>query len=172
MKLKAIHLAIAYCILYISFTLFFYFTQQFKPFNYVYLGSMALILPFVLITVKIQRENTYGGYISSKDAFREGMKFIVLLTFLLIVFQTFFYFMGWKEFKAEFLPALIRESVSDIEKLGKKKFTEAEIQKSIQEELNNITLFKEITFTFFRCIFAGFFSSFLAAIFLKRSKKA
>ena len=171
MKNKPLLIAIFYSVAYIIATLYFYYSERYALFNIVYLLSMALILPLVILTVKIQRD-AFGGYISGKSAVREGMKFVLYSVFILVVFQCAFYFAGWREFKTESLPIYIREKALELDKLGKRKFDEKQLQQVIVEETKNITLFKELTFVFFRCIFVGLFSSFLTAALMKRSKPA
>jgi Ca2+/Na+ antiporter len=170
MKKYPLLLAIIFSFLYIASTLFFYFTQRFAAFNFVYLMAMGAMIPFVILTIKLQRDNVLQGKISGRVAAREGMRFVLYSIFFLLLFQTIFYYSGWKEFKADALPQYIREQAIRLDQMNKRKFNEVELQKAIQEELKNITLFKELSFVFYRYIFVGIFASFISATFMKTTK--
>jgi len=62
-------------------------------------------------------------------------------------------------------PQVLKEQIA----AGKIKLTEAEIPKVIALDVADVTLFKEVTSVIFKNIFYGMFSSFVAAIFLKRN---
>jgi predicted secreted protein len=170
MKNKPLLLAGIYSLIYIVSTLFFYTTERFSNLNMVYLLAMALILPMVILTIKIERDETNHGYISGREAVKAGMRFVLYSTLILMLFQAIFYYSGWREFKINALPSYVRERALELDKMGKRKFDEKQLQVAISEELKNITLFKELTFVFFRCIFLGLFSSFMASIFMKRAR--
>jgi predicted secreted protein len=170
MKNKPLFFAILYSLLYITVTLFLYFTERYAVFNMVYLLAMGLIIPMVVLTIKVQRDGQYGGYISGKNAAKEGMKFVMYSVMILMVFQAFFYYTGWREFKADSLPHYVRSKALELDKLGKRKFNEEQLQVAIKEELKNITLFKELTFVFFRTVFIGLFSSLTAGFIMKKAK--
>lgn len=170
MKKYPLILSIIFSVLYIATTLFFYFTERYAAFNFIYLMAMGVMIPLVVLTIKLQRDNSYGGVISGRNAAREGLRFVIYSIFFLLIFQTLFYYSGWKEFKADALPHYIREQALRLDQMNKRKFNEAELQKAIQEELNNITLFKELSFVFYRYIFVGIFASFISATFMKTTK--
>ncbi len=170
MKKYPLILSIIFSGLYISFTLFFYFTERYGAFNFIYLMAIGALIPLVVLTIKLQRDTVYGGIISGRNAAREGMRFVVYSIFFLLLFQTVFYFNGWREFKSEALPQDIREQAMRLDQMNKRKFNETELQKKIQEELKNITLFKELSFVFYRYIFVGIFASFISATFMKTTK--
>jgi hypothetical protein len=168
MKNKPLLIAIIYASIYIGVTLFFYFTGRFELFNMVYVMSMALVIPLVVLTIKIQRDTVYNGIISGREAAKEGMKFVIYSAIILIIFQAVFYYAGWKDFKMESIPSDFRERVRRLSDTDRATWTEERIQKAIAIELANVTVFKEITGVFFRLVIAGLFSSFLAGLFMKR----
>ncbi|MBC7863246.1 MAG: hypothetical protein IAF38_09740 [Bacteroidia bacterium] len=188
MKNKPLLLAIIYSVIYIGATLYFYFSQQLPAFKMVYVISMAAVLPFVILTIKIQRDSVYQGIISGKEAAKEGMKFVLYSALILGAFQIAFFYGGWRDFKIETIPGFYRAWVDSLSADDKvkyfevgtqkvmarlspaqiEKFREELIQKNIAIQIEGITVFKEFTGVFFRLFFAGLFSSFLAALFLKR----
>ncbi len=172
MKNKPFLFAIIYAVIYVTGTLALYFSQRFELFNMVYIMGMAMLIPFIILTIKIQRDTVYNGVISGKDAAKEGMRFVVYSAVLLVLFQTAFYYAGWRDFKAESIPGFIREQAMMLDKMGKRPFDEKLLQTAITEEVNGITLFKEITFVFIRCMVVGIFTSFAAALFMKSGQRA
>ncbi|MFN6039650.1 MAG: DUF4199 domain-containing protein [Bacteroidota bacterium] len=170
MKNRTLFLALVYSGIYISAVLYLFFSKRFELFNFIYLLSMGLVLPFVVLVIKFKRDEENGGFIGGRDAVKEGMKFVFFATLILILFQSVFYHLGWKDFKASSIPDFIREKANEANKLGKQKIDESQIQRIINEQIKNITLFKEISFVFFRCIFVGFFSSFVAAFLMKKRR--
>ena len=71
MKKYPLILSIIFSGLYISFTLFFYFTERYGAFNFIYLMAIGALIPLVVLTIKLQRDTVYGGIISGRNAARE-----------------------------------------------------------------------------------------------------
>lgn len=163
-------IAILFSIVYIGITLFLYFGERFETMAYLYLMAMAAMIPMVVLSIRLQRDFVYGGQISGRNAAKEGMRFVLYTILFLLIFQSIFYYGGWREFKIENLPHNIREQAIKLDQLGKKKFDEILLQKAIKEELANVTLFKELSFVFYRFIFIGIFTSFISAVFIKTSR--
>jgi hypothetical protein len=171
MKNKPLLFAVIYAAVYITGTLVLYFSQRFALFNMVYIMGMALLIPFIILTIKIQRDTVYNGIISGREAAKEGMRFVLYSALLLVLFQSVFYYAGWRDFKTESIPGFIREQALQLDKMGKRPFDEKQLQIAITEEIKNITLFKEITFVFLRCMVVGIFTSFAAGLFMKSGEK-
>ena len=167
MKNKPFLFALIYAALYIAATLYFYLTQNFKQFNLMYVVAMAAIMPLSVLSIKVQKDTVYGGIISGRNAAKEGMKAALYAAIILIMFQAAFYFSGWKEFKTDSIPSALTEQYNKLVSLGKLKPDPKRLQDAITMEINSVTLFKEISTLFFRTMIAGFFSSFLAALFMK-----
>ena len=124
---------------------------------------------FLLIFL-VRRER--GGQISGKDALKEGLSFILVAVIIFAVFNYIFYekelhdyFVNFKQTKG---PGIILEQA---QKEGK-KFTSDQITKMINDEINDLSAFKDTTYKLFSMLMFGIFSSFIASIFLKRGANA
>ena len=170
MKNYPLLLAVIFSIAYIGITLFLYFSERFETMAFLYLMAMGAMIPMVILSIRLQRDFVYGGPISGRNAAKEGMRYVLFTILFLLIFQTIFFYSGWKEFKMENLPHNIRAHAVKLDQLGKKKFDEVLLQKAIKEELANVTLFKELSFVFYRFIFVGIFGSFISAVFLKTTR--
>ena len=84
---NALTAAILYSLLFIAGVCYSFYGMEAKNITYAYLLGSLAILPFVFFVVWRQRETVYGGSMSGKDAAKEGMKFVVVVILILIVFQ-------------------------------------------------------------------------------------
>ena len=166
---KPFVVALVYSLLFIATICFTFYGGHTQYITHAYLIGLVCMLPFVFIAILWQRQTVYGGIISGKVAVKEGLKFVLVATLILIVFQTVFFEKSFRNFKANYMetvgPQVLKEQIA----AGKIKLTEAEIPKVIALDVADVTLFKEVTSVIFKNIFYGMFSSFVAAIFLKRN---
>lgn len=166
---KPFLVALLYSVLFIATVCFVFYGGYPKYITHAYLLGLICMLPFAFLTIFWQRQTVYGGTISGKNAVKEGLKFVLVTTLLLIVFQSVFFEASFKNFKINYMQTVGPQVLKDQIAAGKIKLTEAEIPKVIALDVADVTLFKEITSVVFKNIFYGVFSSFIAAIFLKRS---
>jgi hypothetical protein len=166
---KPFLVALVYSLLFIASICFVFYGGHSQFITHAYLLGLVSMLPFVFVTIFWQRQTVYGGTISGKNAIKEGLKFVLITTLMLIVFQSVFFEKSFHDFKTNYMetvgPKVLKEQIA----AGKIKLTEAEIPKVIALDVADVTLFKEITSVIFKNIFYGMFSSFVAAIFLKRN---
>jgi hypothetical protein len=166
---KPFIVAFVYSLLFIATICFTFYGGHTQYITHAYLIGLVCMLPFVFIAILWQRQTVFGGIISGKGAVKEGLKFVLVSTLIIIIFQSVFFEKSFKDFKISYMqtvgPKVIKEEIA----AGKTKLTEDQIPKAIALDVADVTLFKEVTSVIFKNIFYGMFSSFVAAIFLKRN---
>lgn len=167
MKKIPVLLACLYSLLFIAAVCFVFYGGQTKYITHVYLIGLMLMLPFIFAAIYFQRERSYNGLISGREAVREGLIFTVTATVILIVFQAVFYQISFHDFKVNFIREAGMVSLKQDLSLG--KFKEADIPAIIEKHVEGVTLFKEITAVIFKTLFYGIFSSFISSLILKRN---
>jgi hypothetical protein len=111
-----------------------------------------------------------GGFLSGRDAVKEGLRFVVAATIYMSLFQVIFFEMDFRDYKINFMESTGPQILKDQIASGKAKIAESEIPRIIQEDVQQVTVFKEITAVVFKNLFYGVFCSFISAIILKRKQ--
>lgn len=111
----------------------------------------------------------YNGVIGGKDAAKEGLRFLVYSTIILVAFQTLFFTLDFKAYKIQFIQTYGVELAKAQIKAGNLKITEAEIPGLIQKEVEQVTLFRECTSIVFKNLFLGIIAVVLTAVALRGS---
>ncbi len=167
-KNKIVALALVYALLFSAAVCMVFYGNHVKYITHVYLIGLLAMFPFVYAAIWFQRKDVHDGEIGGKDAGKEGIRFVVITTFFLIIFQIVFFENVFKEYKINYMntvgPQMLKEQIL----AGKLKITEADIPKMIANDVEGVTLFKEITSVIFKTIFYGVFCSLISAILLRR----
>ncbi len=135
--------------------------------NKVTIIGWLLIVPFCVSAMIFAKKRIYNGLIGGKDAMKEGLKFIIFSTILLMIFQAIFFTLDFKAYKINFIQTYGFELAKAQIKNGNLKITEAEIPSLIQKEIEQITLFKECTSIVFKNLFLGVITSVITAVSMK-----
>jgi len=159
-------LAFIYSLLFAATVCLVFYGDRVKYITHAYLIGLLFMLPFVFWTVWLKRKRE--GVLSGRDAVKEGLRFVVAATLFMALFQVIFFEMDFKEYKINFMQTMGPEILKEQIAAGKAKINEADIPKIIAEDVQQVTVFKEITSVVFKNLFYGSFSAFMAALVLKR----
>jgi len=132
--------------------------------NKVTIISWLLIIPFCVLAMLYAKKAIYDNNIGGKDAMKEGLKFIIFSTLILVVFQAIFFTLDFNAYKIDFIQTYGVELAKTQIKNGHLKITEAEIPNLIKQEINQVTLFKECTSIVFKNLFLGVITSVVTAV--------
>lgn len=160
---------ILYSVLFAVTVSALFYTGQTAWLAHAYLGGLLLFLPFLFLGVYLERKKNYGDVMSGRDGVKTGLKMVVLVIVLLSIFQAIFFYAGFYEFKANYIRTVGPNVLKDQITSGQIKLTLEQIPQAIEADVAGITVVKEITAVVFKYLFYGAFSSFIAAVFLKKS---
>lgn len=165
---KPVLLAIFYTLLFATAVCVVFYGNHIKYITHVYLIGLLCMFPFVYAAVWFQRKDVHDGEIGGKDAGKEGLKFVVMTTLFLVIFQAVFFIASFRDYKVNYMqtvgPQMLKEQIVT----QKLKITEADIPKTIAADVEGVTLFKEVTSVIFKTVFYGLFCSIICAILLRR----
>jgi glucose uptake protein GlcU len=167
MTLKSFLFPLLYSTLYIIAICFTFYGGYDTSINKVVIIGWLAIIPFCVMAMIYAKKNFYNNTIGGKDAVKEGLKFIVYSTIILIIFQAVFFTIDFKEYKIHFMETYGFDLAKEQIKNGKLKLTDAEIPNLIKEEIKQVTLFKECTSIIFKNLFLGTITSVICAVFLR-----
>ena len=132
--------------------------------NKITIIGWLLIIPFCVAAMIYAKKVIYQGNIGGKDAVKEGLKFIVFSTLILVVFQAIFFTLDFKAYKVDFIQTYGVELAKAQIKNGNLKITETEIPNLIKQEVEQVTVFKECTSIVFKNLFLGVITSVITAV--------
>jgi hypothetical protein len=156
-----------YSLLLIAATCITFYGGYTEHINKVTIIGWLLIIPFCVFAMLYAKKTIYNGNIGGKDAVKEGLKFIIFSTIILVIFQAIFFTLDFKAYKIDFMQTYGVELAKTQIKNGNLKITEAEIPNLIKQEIDQVTLFKECTSIVFKNIFLGTITSVIAAVTLR-----
>ena len=164
MNLKTYLPSFLYSLVVILATSITFYGGYVHSINKVTIIGWLLIIPFCVFAVLFAKKYSYNSHIGGKDAVKEGLKFIVYSTVILVVFQAIFFTVDFKAYKVNFIQTYGVELAKAQIKNGNLKITEAEIPGLISQEIQQVTLFKECTSIIFKNLFLGTITSVIAAV--------
>ena len=156
-----------YSLLLIAATCITFYGGYTEHINKVTIIGWLLIIPFCVFAMLYAKKTIYNGNIGGKDAVKEGLKFIIFSTIILVIFQSIFFTLDFKAYKIDFMQTYGVELAKTQIKNGNLKITEAEIPNLIKQEIDQVTLFKECTSIVFKNIFLGTITSVITAVTLR-----
>lgn len=167
MNFKSFIFPIIYSLLVVISMVFTFYGGHVEHINKVAIIGWLFIIPFTVIAMVYAKKTMYDNYISGRDAAKEGFKFIVFSTIVLVAFQCVFFELDFKDYKINFIQTygvdLAREQIKN----GHLKITEDQIPGLIEKEIKEITLFKECTSIVFKNLFLGVITIVITAVGLK-----
>lgn len=140
--------------------------------NTVTIIGWLMIIPFCVLAMLYAKKEMYNGNIGGKDAVKEGLKFVVFSTVILVIFQVIFFTLDFKAYKIHFIETYGFELAKTQIKNGNLKITEAQIPDLIKKEIEQVTLFKECTSIVFKNLFLGTITSVICAVTLRAKLRA
>ncbi|MBC7696451.1 MAG: DUF4199 domain-containing protein [Burkholderiales bacterium] len=171
MSTKTFLYPIIYSILVIVATCITFYGGFTNHINKVTIIGWLLIIPFCVFAMLYAKNTLYHGNIGGKDAVKEGLKFIIFSTVILVLFQCIFFTLDFKAYKINFIQTYGFELAKTQIRNGHLKITEAEIPNLIAKEIEQVTLFKECTSIVFKNLFLGTITSVICAVTLRAKLK-
>ncbi|MBP7808455.1 MAG: DUF4199 family protein [Bacteroidia bacterium] len=167
MNRRALYLGITYSILVIIYKLIIllggYQLTKFG-FYYSHFLSVAFILPFMIIAIKLSRDNDNGGVISGKDAVKVGLG-VFGISVLILSTYTYIEF----EWKLREISVQYYNSAEYLEFLKKQtKITPEMYPKIIEENTAALSAMKAVTAKLFSFFLLSFAFAFITAVFMKK----
>lgn len=156
-----------YSLLLILATCITFYSGHANHMNKVTIIGWLLIIPFCVGAIVYAKKAIYQNNIGGKDAVKEGLKFIIFSSIILVVFQAIFFTLDFKDYKIDYMQTYGVELAKTQIKAGNLKITEAEIPNLIKLEIEQVTLFKECTSIVFKNLFLGLITSVITAVTLR-----
>jgi len=172
MNIKSFLFPSIYSALLIIATCVVFYGGHIQLINTVTIIGWLLIVPFCVMAMIYSKRSIYNNEIGGKDLVKEGLKFIVFSTIILVIFQAIFFELDFKAYKVNFMQANGFELSKIQIKSGHLKITEAQIPSYVAKEIEGVTLFKECTSVVFKNIFLGTITSVITAVALRAKLKA
>ena len=132
--------------------------------NKISIIGWLLIIPFCVMAMMYSKKTFFNNNIGGKNAVKEGLKFIVFSTIILVIFQAIFFTLDFKAYKIDFIQTYGADLAKAQIKSGNLKITDAEIPDLINKEIAQITLFKECTSIVFKNLFLGTITAIVTAV--------
>lgn len=167
MSLKSFLFPVTYSSLLIIATCITFYGGFTQYINKVTIIGWLLIIPFCVFAMLYSKKVNFNGNIGGKDAVKEGLKFIIFSTIILVIFQAIFFTLDFKDYKVNFIQTYGLELAKAQVKNGNLKITEAQLPGLIQQEIAQVTLFKECTSIVFKNLFLGTITSIITAVTLR-----
>lgn len=167
MNIKTLIVPTIYTSLVIATTCIAFYGGFQSHLNTVAIFGWLFLLPFCLFQIYFVRKTVYNNVIGGRDATKEGLMFVMLSTVALVIFQSIFFYTGFRDYKINFMQTQGFELAKLQIASGSLKIKDSEIPGLIQEEIKGITIGKEITSIVFRNLFLGIFASFIGGVFFK-----
>ncbi|MBI3517986.1 MAG: DUF4199 domain-containing protein [Bacteroidetes bacterium] len=171
MNIKTFIFPTFYSLLVIAATCITFYGGFITHINTVTIIGWLLIIPFCVGAMLYSKKAIYNNHIGGKDAVKEGLKFIVFSTIILVIFQSIFFTLDFKDYKVNFIQTYGFELAKLQIKNGHLAITETEIPNLISKEVEQVTLFKECTSIVFKNLFLGTITSVICAVVLRAKFK-
>jgi hypothetical protein len=138
-----------------------------RSINTVTIIGWLLIIPFCVFAMIYSKRTIYKNVIGGKELVKEGLKFIIFSTIILVIFQAIFFTLDFKAYKINFIQTYGFELAKAQIKAGNLKITESQIPDLINKEIEQVSLFRECTSVVFKNIFLGTITSVITAVVLR-----
>lgn len=171
MNIKSFLFPSIYSVLLIIATCITFYGGYSQSINTVTIIGWLLIIPFCVVAMIYSKRNIYDNVIGGKDLVKEGLKFIIFSTIILVIFQAVFFTLDFKAYKINFIQTYGFELAKTQIKNGHLKITEAQIPDLINKEIEQVTLFKECTSVVFKNLFLGTITAIITAVTLRAKLK-
>lgn len=168
MKNRALIFGIAYSIIVIIYKLIIVvggFGLTKFGFLFSHIVSVVFVIPFIFLAMLYSRRDN-DGFISGKEAFKIGLRTLVVAAIITTTYNYLEFEWKWKELSVIYYNS---QAFLDILK-SKPKFTVDEYPKVIAEAITSLSSFKAATGKLFVLFFFGVTAAFISAVFLRKSK--
>ncbi len=159
-------LGLIYSVLFAATVCIVFYGGHIQYLTYAYLIGTLCMFPFIYMAVLMKRNR--DGVLAGRDAVKEGLRVVLAATIFMVLFQVIFFRMDFREYKVNFMqtqgPQILKEQIGK----GTAKIKESDIPRIISEDVQEVTVFKEITSVVFKNLLFGSFSAFITALLLKK----
>jgi hypothetical protein len=167
MTSKSFLFPVIYSAVYIGLVCFTFYGGHANRINLITNAAWLLTVPFCVAAMIYAKKNLYHNHIGGKEAVKEGFKFLIFSTLILVIFQAIFFTLDFKEYKINFMqtygPELTKAQIAK----GYLSATEAQIPDIIAKDIGQVTLFRECTSIVFKNLFLGIITSVICAVALR-----
>ena len=170
MKNRVFIFSVIYSLICIISVCVVFYLGNVRLLNLTYLFTLVAMLPMMLLLVKQTRDKDLEGFIEGNQAMKTGLKFVAFSALILAGFQIVFYYSDFRDFKINYIMSVGPETLKKEIASGKLKAKESDIPLLLQKDIQQITLFAEVTAVLFKTFAYGLFCAFMCSVFLKRSK--
>ncbi len=167
MTFKSFLFPVIYSAVCISAICFTFYGGHVDHINEASIAGWLLIVPFCVAAMVYAKKNFYNNSIGGKEAVKEGFKFIIFSTLLLVIFQAIFFTTDFKDYKIHFMQTYGVELAKAQIANGHLTITEAQIPDLIAKEIEQVTLFRECTGIVFKNLFLGTITAIICAVALR-----
>jgi hypothetical protein len=159
-------LAFIYSVLFAATVCFVFYGGHITYITHAYLIGVLGMFPFIYGSIWMKRRR--DGFLAGREGVKEGLRFVVAATLFMVLFQVIFFEMDFKAYKINFMqtsgPQILKEQIAK----GTAKISESAIPGIIAEDVQQVTVTKEITSVVFKNLLFGAFASFISALVLKK----
>jgi ammonia channel protein AmtB len=167
MTAKSFLFPVIYSAIYIAAVCFTFYGGHTNHINEAAIAGWLLIVPFCVAAMIYAKKNMYNGSIGGKEAVKEGFKFLIFSTVILVLFQSVFFTLDFKEYKINFMQTYGVELAKAQIAKGHLTITEAQIPDLIAKEIEQVTLFRECTAIVFKNLFLGTITAIICGVALR-----
>jgi hypothetical protein len=169
MNKKALLVALVYSSAVIGFKLFIWLgghTFSDFYFKYAHILSVLAIIPFLILSIKLVRDNDNGGIISGKEAMRMALIVVGVSAILLSVYNYFEFKFSIEDYANYYKSD---KYMAFLEKDPKAK--QLGYDKIIEFQISQLSPFKAATGKLFPFLLISLSASFICAVFMKKGPK-
>lgn len=168
MILKSFLFPVIYSVIYIAAICFTFYGGHTDRINLVTNVCWLLLIPFCVAAMIYAKKSIYNNSIGGKEAVKEGFKFLIFSSVILVIFQAIFFTLDFKEYKIHFMQTYgVELAKAQIARAHSTTITEAQIPDLIAKEIEQVTLFRECTAIVFKNMFLGTITSIICAVTLR-----
>jgi glucose uptake protein GlcU len=164
MTFKSLLFPVIYSSICIAATCITFYGGAVDHINEAVITGWLLLVPFCVAAMIYAKKSMYNNSIGGKEAVKEGFKFIILSTLILVVFQAVFFTLDFKEYKIHFMQTYGVELAKAQIAKGHLTITESQIPDLIAKEVEQVTLFRECTGIVFKNLFLGTITAIICAV--------
>jgi hypothetical protein len=165
---RPLYIGIAYSVMVIIYKLIILLGgYQFTKFGFFYshILSVFFIIPFMAIAIKMVRDKDKGGRIGGKEALKVAMTVAAVAILILSVYHYFEFEFKLKELSVQYYNSSnYLDFLKSIPRVKPENYS-----KIIEENVASLSAFKAVTAKLFSFLFICLSSSFVCAVFMKKS---
>ncbi len=137
-------------------------------FKYSHIITVFLIIPFILMAIKHERDKVMGGYIRGREGMKIGITVVMISAIILSIYSYIEFQVWWEDFsKAYYSSEKFYQAYENFYKthpnLKKETF-----EKVVELNLNSMSAFQFMTVRLITFVLIGIACSFLCGVMLRK----